>query len=142
MSYYLEQVTTFFKRFLSDEYGVDTAEVLKLYLSEDDLALFGLVDKAKDKKDSYASLDDLFAISPESAVLQAYNLVERKFIQIMPEAITDTRSPRMIFQYRSFPHVLDDLVIRGFIPQETLGKFDMLRQMRNRSAHTAHFKDD
>ena len=140
--YYLDQVITFFKRFLSDEYSVDIAEVLKLYVSDDDLGLFGLVEKPKDKEDKYASLDDLFTLSPESAVLQAYNLVESKFMQIMPEATADNKPPRMIWLYHSFPHVLDDLVIHKFIAQETISKFIMLRQMRNRSAHTAHFKDD
>lgn len=140
--YYLEQVIAFFKRFLVDEYGVDIVEVLGLYVIENDLALFNLVEKPKDEKDIYASLDDLFAISPESAVLQAYNSVESKIIQIMPEAIADNKPPRMIWQYHSFPHILDDLVIRGFVPQDIITKFDILRQMRNRAAHGAHFQDE
>jgi len=134
--YYLEQVLGFFKRFFTDEYSVDLAETLRLYVSEKDLAMFGLVEKPEDK---YAFLDELFALSPESAVLQAYNLVEGRFLQVMPEAASEKRPPRMILQDRSFVHVLDDLVIGKFISQDLPRKFDLLRQMRNRSAHAAHF---
>jgi len=133
--YYLEQVIAFFKRFLFDEYGVDIAEVLKLYVSENDLALFGLSEKPKEK-DIYESLDDLFRLSPESAIVKAFNLVESKFLALMPEINDDNKSSfRPIWQSRPFSRLLEDLVSRNFLTPETASKFYSFRDVRNRSAH-------
>lgn len=137
--YYLEQTVAFFKRFLNEEYNVDLVEVLKLHLTEENLALIGLAEK---KEDAYASLDKLFAISPESAVLQAYNLIERKYTEINGIKHPYRGRPIMLFQVPDFIHLLGDLAVEGYIPSDAPQKFTFLREMRNRAAHAAHFQDD
>lgn len=137
--YYLEQTVAFFKRFLHEEYSVDIAEVLKLHLSEENLALIGLAEK---KEDAYASLDKLFALSPESAVLQAYNLIEKKYTDLNGIKHSYKGRPLMLFQDSDFIHLLDDLAIEGYISRDTAHKFKFLREMRNRAAHAAHFQND
>jgi hypothetical protein len=116
--YYLEKTVSFFKRFLDEEYNVELVNILNPYLSEEDLAIIGLI---KEEKDEYTSLDKLFELSPDSAVLQAFNLVESKFTSVMGI---------------DFPQLLDDLVIAGFISHDAPQNFEFLRDMRNQFAHT------
>lgn len=137
--YYLEQTVSFFKRFFRDEYNVDLAEVLKLHLSEADLALIGLAEK---REDEYASLDKLFAISPESAVMQAYNLLEKKYINVMRIPHSFKGRPIMLFRDADFAHLLKDLTSKGYLSEITPRRFTLLRDMRNRAAHAAHFQSD
>jgi hypothetical protein len=137
--FYIEQVLAFFKRFLDEEYAVDLADVLKLHLSEENLALIGL---SEIKEDEYAALDKLYKISPESAITQAFNLVEGKFLQIIKQPETSRKRPFIIWQHPDFPHVLDNLAINKFLNQETVRNFHLLRNMRNRAAHAAHFENE
>jgi uncharacterized protein YutE (UPF0331/DUF86 family) len=135
--FYLEQVVTFFKRFLKEEYSLDLAEVLKVHLSKADLEILGL---AEDKAGEESALDKLFALSPVSAVLQAFNLIEARFLQLLELKPSEHGRPVIPWQHPDFPHLLDDLVTEGYITVETARKFDLLRQMRNRAAHAAHFE--
>lgn len=137
--YYLEQTIAFFKRFLSEEYGVDISEVLKLHLSQEDLALIGL---AEGVEDAYASLDKLFELSPESAVLQAFNSVEQKYTQLVLMRQSLRGKSLTFFPDAGFIHLLDDLAIEGFIESDSAHGFKFLRAMRNRAAHSAHFQND
>lgn len=136
--YYLEQTVAFFSRFLREEYNVDAEEVLKLHLSREDLALIGLAEK----EEAYASLDKLFALAPESAVLQAYNLIERKYTELMGIQHNYKGRPIMLFQDADFIHLLDDLAIEEYVSHEAAHNFKFLREMRNRAAHAAHFQND
>ncbi len=137
--YYIDQVVAFFTRFLHDEYGVALVDVLKLYLDNSALALIGLVDK---EEAEYAALDTLFALSPESAVLQAYNLVESKYFEVTGDSPFDNGRPRMLMQNRDFSRLLTELTQGGFISPDAALKFRVLREMRNRAAHAAHFPGD
>lgn len=137
--YYLEQTVAFFKRFFTEEYSVDIAEVLKLHLSEENLALIGLAEKVGDE---YASLDKLFELSPESAVLQAFNSIEQKYIELSGMQHSFKGKPLMFYQNSDFIHLLDDLAIEGFISPASVHQFKFLREMRNRAAHAAHFQND
>ncbi len=137
--YYLKRVVAFFKRFLDEEYGVDLSDTLKPYLATEDLAILGLVEEEEDR---YAQLDRLFELSPESAILQAYNALESKFLELMGIDLDSQRRPFMFWRAADFPHLLDDLAIAGFISQDTARKFNLLREMRNRAAHTAHFEGE
>ncbi len=137
--YYLEQTVSYFKRFFRDEYNVDLAEVLKLHLSEADLALIGLAEK---KEDEYASLDKLFAISPESAVMQAYNLLEKKYTQVMGIPHSFKGRPIVFFRDADFAHLLKELTSKGYLSEIAPKRFMVLREMRNRAAHAAHFQSD
>ena len=131
--FYLEQVVTFFKRFLDEEYGVGLADILELYLSEEDLEILGLVEKEEDK---YAFLDKLFDLSPESAVLQAYKLIESKFMSLMAPDPSYKGPFSTFWRVPDFPHLLDDLAIDEFIPHNAPQQFQLLRSLRNRAAHT------
>ncbi len=135
--YYLRRVVSFFKRFLDEEYGVDLSDTLKPYLSVEDLAVLGLAEE----EDEYAQLDRLFDLSPEAAVLQAYSMLEAKIMDLMGMPLAKTRA-MPFWRTPDSRHLLDDLAIHGFISQDTARNFDLLRQVRNRAAHTAHFREE
>jgi hypothetical protein len=136
--YYLECIISFFKRILSDEYGVDLSDVLKSHLSQDELAFVGLAQQAE--QNEYA-LDPLFQISPESAVLQAYNLVEERSLKLMVNLGEVSRRDLMNFS-RGIPHLIDDLAINGYIPHDAAHEFQFFRDLRNRAAYAAHFEEE
>lgn len=135
--FYLQRVISFFKRFLNEEYSVDLADSLKDYLSKEKLSLMGLVEE----DDQYSQLDKLSELSPESALLQAYNIIESKFLKAMGIDLETQIRPISFWRHADFPHLLDDMAIDGFISQDTVRNFKLLRQMRNRAAHTAHFDE-
>jgi hypothetical protein len=136
--YYLGCVISFFKRILNEEYGVDLADVLKLYLSQDELAFIGLAQQIDANEHA---LDPLFQISPESAILQAYNLVEQRLLQMTLKPGDDFgRVTKEIF--RNIQHLIDNLAINGYLPRETTHEFRFFRALRNRSAHAAHFHEE
>ena len=137
--YYLECVISFFKRMLCDEYGIDLADVLKSHLSQDELALVGLAQQVEENEHA---LDPLFQISPESAVLQAYNLVEERLLRLIVKPDEET-NPRVYMEIsRQIPYFLNNLAAKGYISQETAHEFRFFRELRNRSAHAAHFREE
>lgn len=137
--YYLECVISFFKRILTDEYGVDLADVLNSHLSQDDLAFIGLALKADDNEHA---LDPLFLISPEAAMMQAYNLVENLLLQLTlkPSDENDRRRP-MEFS-RKIPRLINNLAIGGYLSHDIARDFKFFRDLRNRAAHSAHFSGE
>ena len=135
--YYLKRVVSFFERFLDEEYAVDLSDTLKPYLSVENLAVLGLAEE----KDEYAQLDRLFDLSSEAAVLQAYSMLEAKTMDVIERPLAKTRT-FPFWRSPDFRHILDDLAIRGFISHDTARNFDLLRQVRNRAAHTAHFREE
>jgi hypothetical protein len=130
--YYLDRVVRFFDRFLDEQYSVDLAETLGLYLDRSRLEVIGLVPQ---EQDDYSSLDALFQISPESATIQAFNQLERKFMSLIP-ADDGFKGPYSAF-WRSpdFPHLLDDLVVEGYFDKDITSDFNLVRNFRNLSAH-------
>lgn len=138
--FYLKRVIAFFRRFLDDEYGVALVDVLKPYLDIEHLAFLGLVE---DEESEIAQLDKLFEISPEAAVLQAYNVIEKKFIEALDGDFFNLQRRAFAFwRHPEFPHLLDWLAIEGYVTHDTVREFHFLREMRNRAAHAAHFPDD
>ena len=137
--YYLEQVVTFFRRFLDNEYGVDLADVLKDHLSRENLSILGLAEQEVNEE---AALDRLFALSPASAVLQAFNLVESCFLALIDLKPSARGRPVIPWQHPDFPHLLNDLANEGYISPESVGKFRLLLDTRNRAAHAAHFQGE
>jgi hypothetical protein len=130
--FYLEQVVAFFKRFLNDQYGVNLADILKLYISQEDLEILGLIEKEEDK---YAFLDKLFELSPESAIMQAYKLIENRFMQLMAPDPSFKGPFSAFWRMPDFPHLLDDLAIDKYISHNAVKQFQLLRDFRNRAAH-------
>ena len=138
--FYLKRVVDFFRRFLDDEYGVALVDVLKPYLDIEHLAFLGLVEG---EESEIAQLDKLFEISPEAAVLQAYSIVERKFIEALDGDFFSSQQRGFAFwRHPEFPHLLDWLAIEEYVSHDTVREFHFLRQMRNRAAHAAHFPED
>jgi len=137
--YYLQCVVAFFRRLLSDEYGIELSEVLKSYLAKDELSFVGL---GESDHDNEHALDPLFEISPESAILQAFNLVEQRVIKltVKPEDLLDHRSVMNIT--RNTPSLLRQLADRGYVTKEAAKQFQVFRELRNRAAHAVHFDND
>jgi hypothetical protein len=137
--YYIEQVLGFFKRLLADEYGLDLSEVLKLHLSDDDMAFLGLADQIEANENG---LDPLFKVSPESAVLKAYNLIETRYLEAMLKPDDPIAPPLLMAYTRQIPRLLHRLADGSFITPEAAHDYNFLRNLRNRSAHAAHFQDN
>lgn len=136
--YYLKRVIGFFGRFLSEEYAVDLSAALGLYLTSNDLIFLGLTEE---EKDPYAQLDELFELSPEAAVVQAYNLLEGRFLEAMDLKNATDERPIVFWRAPEFPALINDLEVGGYVPQG-LEEFRVLRDVRNRAAHTAHFEGE
>jgi hypothetical protein len=118
---------------------LDLSEVLKLHLSDDDMAFLCLADQIEANENG---LDPLFKVSPESAVLKAYNLIETRYLEatLKPGDPIDTR---LLMAYtRRIPHLLHRLADGSFITPEAADDYKFLRSLRNRSAHAAHFQDN
>jgi len=137
--YYLECVISFLKRILNDEYGINLADVLKSHLSQDELAFVGLAQQIDENEHA---LDPLFQISPESAVLQAYNLVEDRLLRLTVKPGDEIGRRGLMELSRQVPYLINNLAIRGYISQETAHEFRFFRDLRNRSAHAAHFREE
>lgn len=121
--YYLEQVVIFFKRFLDEQYKVSLSEALSHHLSKENLALIGLV------PDDFGHLKDLFKLSPQAAVLQAYSMIEEKLLDLVQFMPKDGRHPLMARD------PLRVLIEQGKVSSEILKTFDRFRYVRNLSAH-------
>ncbi|HSU17265.1 hypothetical protein [Longimicrobium sp.] len=135
--YYLNEVLKFFRRFLRTEYDVDIVELLRLYISEEAMETVGLIRRT----DEVVSLDKLFDIAPESAVMQAFSLIERKTLEsLVPDAELRRRSVRL-WSSRELRRIVHDLVQGKFLAPESEVRFDRLRELRNRAAHMAHFDE-
>lgn len=132
--YYLEQVVAFFQRFLNDHYGVRLSEALEPHLSKEHLELLGLAE------DEYGYLTKLLELSPEAAIVQSYSQVEKLILEIMfpaPEPHLQ-RYPRLQFwRLPGFRELLDHLENRGFVSKGIEKRFIVLRDARNRAAHSA-----
>lgn len=133
--YYIEQVVGFFKRFLNDHYGIQLAEALEPHLSKEHLKLLGLV---KDEQDYLEYLDKLAAISIESSVLRAYNVLESELDQLIAPYYQGTRPPTSIWQNRYLATVLEELAQKGFIGKDINNRMRLLREARNFAAHSAY----
>jgi len=136
--YYLDYILKFFCRFLKEEYNVDIVEILRLYIDDEALAVVGLIEK----EDESTALDKLFSLSPESAVLKAYSLIEKKLIENLAVDTEILRYNPSWWNYPEIIKILKELADKGFISQESANTFNLLRKMRNRSAHSAHFHDE
>jgi uncharacterized protein YutE (UPF0331/DUF86 family) len=130
--YYLEQVTGFFKRFLSSHYNLDLAETLRPYLSNEHLGFLGLVE------DEMSALSKLIKISPQAAIVQAYKTVEEKILSLIGPYLTSSALPAKDLFWRSpaFTVLMLDLEKSGYLPEGSIDRFSLLRKARNIAAHT------
>jgi len=129
--YYLEQVTGFFKRFLSSHYNLDLAETLRPYLSNEHLGFLGLVE------DEMAALSKLMKISPQAAIVQEYNIVEEKILNLIGPHLPSSGSAakHLFWRQPAFTVLMMDLEKSGYLPDGSIDRFGLLREARNIAAH-------
>ncbi|MBD3308543.1 hypothetical protein GF339_19105 [candidate division KSB3 bacterium] len=132
---YIDQVTGFMKRFIHDEYGIVLADVLReLGQADDDLQLLGVLEG---QGNVLAFLDKLFALSPESAILQAFNFVEGKFAEyaFLQAKYLDPRAKKSFLRASQkspeFLVLLDMLLEEQVFTQDLIEEMDLLRIARN-----------
>lgn len=130
--FYLEETGAFFMRFLNDEYALKLDEILSDYLTDKQLALLS-------SKNTFDSLDRLFSLSPEAAVLQAYNLVETRVSELLEVDATDKRRMVTIWRTPEFRELVNWMIEKNLLHSQAMQEFSSLRELRNRAAHTAHF---
>jgi uncharacterized protein YutE (UPF0331/DUF86 family) len=132
--YYLEQVIAFFQRFLNDHYGVKLAEALSNHLSKSHLQLLGLA------RNDQEHLSKLLELSPEAAIVQAYNQIEKLVLEMIfpaPEPHLQ-KYPRVMFwrlpEFKELTHYLEQ---NGLVAKGSVERFETLRDIRNQSAHSS-----
>jgi len=132
---YIDGVTGFIKRFLHDEYGLELADVLSEFgQTPDDIQLFGVLEG---QGNVMAFLDTLFELSPESAILQAFNFVEAKFVELsfLQSAYFDPRVKKSFMRAsqrsEEFTQLLEKLVQEKYLTQKLAMRIDVLRSARN-----------
>ncbi len=134
--FYLKSTLEFFQRFLQDEYNINMAEVLLLHTSEENLELVGV---RKRQETETRTLERLYEISPESAVLKAYNLLEERFSPYLSEDGRKGKLPVMLWHHADFNKKLKDLIVGGFLADGAHERFQELRQARNMASHSQHY---
>ena len=95
--------------------------------------MLGLV---KDEKDH---LEKLLELSPEAAVVQAYNQVEKLVLEIIFPAKEPhlQRYPVVMFwRLPEFSELIEYLEQNNFVSKGSLKRFTLLRDMRNQAAHS------
>jgi HEPN domain-containing protein len=123
--YYLEQVVSFFNRFLDEQYKVSLVEALTPHLSKENLALIGLIE------DDYSHLKKLSQLSPEAAVQQAYAMVESKLWEKIPTEKLRKTTNRLIFANE----IIKLLGRKNILPSDLVKEFERFRNVRNQAAH-------
>lgn len=75
-------------------------------------------------------------------LLQAYNLVEKRLLRLMVKP--DEEVDRRVYMElsRQIPYLINNLATKGYISQETAHEFRFFRELRNRAAHAAHFREE
>jgi hypothetical protein len=132
--YYIEQVVSFFQRFLNQYYGIQLAEALGLHLSEEHLKLLGL---AKDESNYVDTLDKIAKISIESAILRAFGIIEEEVLELLEPFLPRTRARQMTSGMLAPHHLrklLDDFRQKGYATTD-IEKFRVLQEARNYAAH-------
>jgi hypothetical protein len=129
--YYLEEVVSFFSRFLQEQYKVDLATALDTHLSVENLAILGLV------KDNYSHFWKLMDISPEAAIQQAFATVENKIDQIL---FAYSSNPQSIRRFRPMSNslilgFLDELANKQYLPKDITSRYRSLEKIRDRVSH-------
>ena len=129
--YYIEQVVSFFKRFLHHHYHTNLAEALKSHLSDEHLKLLGLV------KDEFSILDQLASVSIEASVLRASNSISHKLSNILRSSVPDelARFTNPPWQRKSRIALLEDLRQKGFFQRDMAEAYNYLQEARNYAAH-------
>lgn len=131
ITYYIEQVTTFFQRFLDQHYGLQLAEALESHLSTENLKLLGLV------KDEYGYLEKLASISPKASITQIYSIIEKKLTELLAPYSYGTTHMVPLSRNRYLPLLFRDLASNAYVTRDMEKDFKILREVRNFAAHSS-----
>jgi uncharacterized protein YutE (UPF0331/DUF86 family) len=135
VDYYLQEVVKFFQRFLDTHYGINLSETLNSYLSSEHLKVLGLI------RDEYQdTLKQLAKVSPEAAIVKAYNLVEESMLYFVAEYLPERPAQKAAFIIRNnffIRELFHDLEQNNFIEKKGYEHLMELRMNRNRAAHSA-----
>ena len=137
--YYLDAVLRFFRAILKNEYSLEIRDVLSSHVSKDDLIFLGLADSGTENEQG---LDPLFEISPESALLHAYNMIEERILRLKFANFDELDQRTIMTTYRDIPNYLRELVNTKKLKPKHEASYRELRQLRNRAAHSAHFVNE
>jgi hypothetical protein len=131
ITYYIEQVTSFFRRFLDQHYGVQLVEALEPHLSTENLKLLGLV------KDEYGYLEKLASISPKASITQIYSIIEKQLTELLAPYAYGAVQMIPIWRNRYLPLLFRDLASKGYVTRDMSKDFNTLREARNFAAHSS-----
>lgn len=131
ITYYIEQVTSFFQRFLDQHYGIQLAETLEPHLSAEHLKLLGLI------KDEFGYLDKLASISPKAGIIQIDSIIEEKLTELLAPYSYGTTHAVPLLRNRYLSLLFRDLTSKGYIARDMDRDFKVLRTARNFAAHSS-----
>jgi uncharacterized protein YutE (UPF0331/DUF86 family) len=137
IDYYIREVAgKFFQRFLYTNYGLNLHETLSEHLPKEQLNILGLIqDQYKD------TLNQLAKVSPELAIVKAYNYVEELILSFMTDYLPQTKMERAAFIVRGghtvVKQLFNELEQNSFIEEKSYERLMELRRTRNRAAHSA-----
>lgn len=137
IDYYIQGIAVkFFQRFLNTHYGLNLHETLSQYLSDEELNILGLI------QDQYKNtLNQLAKVSPEVAIVKAYNYVEELILSFMTDYLPQRETERAAFIVKNqgvVRQLFNELEQNSFIIEEkNYERLMELRRTRNRAAHSA-----
>jgi uncharacterized protein YutE (UPF0331/DUF86 family) len=136
IDYYIQEIAVkFFQRFLNTHYGLSLHETLSQYLSDEELNILGLIqDQYKD------TLNQLAKVSPEAAIVKAYNYVEELILSFMTDYLPQRETEKAAFIVKNqavVRQLFNELEQDSFIEEKNYERLMELRRIRNRAAHSA-----
>lgn len=142
--YYVDTVGAFFRQFLEDEYGMRLPDVLReLGMADSDVQLLGVFEGQGDVQ---TFLETLFAISPASAIQQAYTFIESACSELyfLQQGYLELKSRKPFLSNPQhspeFEELLRGLVAGKFLSDAQVAFLDDLRVARNYAVYRR--KDD
>ena len=135
--YYIEQVVSFFQRFLNQHYNIQLIEALKPHLSGDHLKLLGLV---SDETNNLDVLNKIASVSIEASVVRAYSLIEQELTAFLAPYYSGTSATpitpnTIIWNNPYLTKLLNDLKLKGYLKKDMYLELQSLRRARNEAAH-------
>lgn len=133
--HYLQQTLAFFTRFLSENYGVELRATLQLHTSRENLEKVGF---AFHENEAIATIEELFKLSPDSALLVAWKLLDERLSPYLSSNGRKGKPAIMLWHHSDFQEKLKLMQAAGLVGQQVFEDFLFLREMRNKAAHAQH----
>lgn len=133
--HYLQQALAFFQRFLLENYGVNLKSALSLHTSQECIAKIGFAFEGEEED---ANIEEIFQLSPESAMLMAWKLLDERFSPLLASNGKKGKQAIMLWHHNDFRQKLAALQASGLVDNHIFEDFQFLRYMRNKAAHSQH----